>query len=156
MWKGLLLLALVLLLVACTRPVLPPDDLEAQAREIDRLLICPVCPGETLDQSEAGLAKQMRALIRQMLAEGKSREEILQYFVDRYGPRVLAEPPREGFSLLAWVMPGVGVAVGLALLALALRGLVRPRAPGLEEEPPLAEDLTPYLARVDQDLGPKE
>lgn len=142
--------------LACTRVVPAPDDLEARAREIDRLLICPVCPGETLDQSQADLAKQMRALVRQMLAEGKGREEILQYFVDRYGPMVLAEPPRRGFFTLAWVMPGVAVAVGLGLLALALRALTRRPPPAPEASPDPPEDLAPYLARVDRDLGPED
>ena len=90
----------------------PPYD-EGEALAIDRMLICPVCPAETIDQAQVEISRQMRDVVRQLLAEGASREEILNFFVDRYGAQVLAAPPKSGVNLLAWLLPIVGILVGI-------------------------------------------
>ncbi len=69
------------------------QDLEVQARGIARELRCPVCVSESVADSRAPLAVQMRELIRARLAEGESRDQILAYFADRYGETVLLSPP---------------------------------------------------------------
>ena len=110
----------------------PPLDesLEEEAQAIDRMIMCPVCPAETIDQAQVEISFQMRAVIREMLAEGRTREEILDYFVDRYGPDILAAPPKSGANLLAWILPIVGVAVGLGALFLVIRAMTgRNKAP---------------------------
>jgi cytochrome c-type biogenesis protein CcmH len=121
---------------------------------LDRSLICPVCPGETLDQSQVSLAKQMREVLRERLQEGWSNEEILQYFVDRYGPGVLAAPPKGGFNLVAWVVPPLAVLGGIGILVFVLRGMSRPSgSPG--EGPSVVQqkaETDPYLALVDREL----
>ena len=131
-----------------------PEELEAVAYSIDRSLICPVCPAETIDQAQVQLAKQMRALVREKLAEGWSREQILDLFVESYGEDVLASPPRSGFNLLVWVVPPVGVAVALVLLVLVVgamrRTTVSNRAVTVQ---PSDGELEPYLSMVDQELG---
>ena len=81
------------------------EELEKQAQEIDQMIMCPVCPAETIDQAQVEISFQMRAIIREMLAEGSTKEEILDYFVDRYGPDILAAPPKSGANLLAWILP---------------------------------------------------
>ena len=103
----------------------PPLDesLEEEAQAIDRMIMCPVCPAETIDQAQVEISFQMRAVIREMLAEGRTREEILDYFVDRYGADILAAPPKSGANLLAWILPIVGVAVGLGALFLVIRAM---------------------------------
>jgi cytochrome c-type biogenesis protein CcmH len=98
---------LAMAVVACGNSDTP--SLEEQAYSIDRSLICPVCPGETIDQAQVELARQMRLTVREKLAEGWSRERILQFFVDRYGEAVLAEPRKSGFNLVAWIVPFVSV-----------------------------------------------
>ena len=85
---------------------------EAEAQGIDEMLMCPVCPAESIDQAQVPLARQMRQRVREMLAEGASRQDILDYFADRYGQNVLASPPKSGFNLLAWVLPVIGVGGG--------------------------------------------
>lgn len=146
--------ALALATAGCVSPASPPS-LEEQAQDLDKSLICPVCPGETIDQSQAALAKQMRAIVREKLAAGESREQVLEFFVKRYGDGVLAAPPKGGFHLLAWTVPPVlvlGAAAGLYAL-LRRMGRQRPRrgeATGggdLEQK-----ELAPYLARVDEEL----
>ena len=87
------------------------------------MIMCPVCPAETIDQAQVEISFQMRGVIREMLAEGKSREEILDYFVDRYGPDILAAPPKTGANLLAWILPIAGVAAGLGGVFLVIRAM---------------------------------
>ena len=174
----------VLLIVALPSPVFgqtPPsgpaqeEALEEEAQAIDRMIMCPVCPAETIDQAQVEISFQMRAVIREMLAEGRTREEILDYFVDRYGPDILAAPPKSGANLLAWILPIVGVAAGLAALFLVVRamtgrskvpspsggGLRWGRSPSSAGEPageppttpPQDPELSPYLEIVDRSLA---
>ena len=127
---------------------------EAEAQAIDRMLMCPVCPAQTIDQTEVPLAKQMRAQVRELLSEGASRREVLNWFSapERYGPGVLAEPPRSGLNLIAWIVPGVVVVAALAGGVLTLRAMRRAPATAT---PTAAEsgDLQPYLDTVDRDLS---
>ena len=102
----------------------PEEELEKEAQAIDRMIMCPVCPAETIDQAQVEISFQMRAVIREMLAEGRSRQEILDYFVDHYGPDILAAPPKSGANLLAWILPIVGVAAGLGALFLVIRAMI--------------------------------
>jgi cytochrome c-type biogenesis protein CcmH len=89
-----------------------PADLEAE-------LVCPTCK-TTLDQSDAPVARRMKQIIRTRLAEGATEAEIKAELVSQFGRGVLAEPPKSGFDLLAWLVPlallGTG-AVGVAALA---------------------------------------
>lgn len=129
---------------------------EAKAQEIDRMLMCPVCPAQTIDQTSVPLAKQMRAQVRELLASGATREEVLAWFSapERYGPSVLAEPPRSGFYLIAWIVPGVVVVAGLAGALLTLRAMRGRRGDAAEESATSDRDgLQPYLAAVDRDLA---
>ena len=139
----------------------PYDEAEAQA--IDRMLMCPVCPAQTIDQTEVPLAKQMRAQVRELLAGGATRKEVLAWFSapERYGPGVLAEPPRSGFYLIAWIVPGVIVVAALVGGLLTLRAMRR-RHGDTDTNPvsdiagggvSASDDLQPYLDAVDRDLA---
>ena len=89
-----------------------PADLEAE-------LVCPTCK-TTLDQSDSPVARRMKEILRERLAAGVTEDEIKAELVAQFGPGVLAEPPKSGFDLLAWVVPlallGVG-ALGVGALA---------------------------------------
>lgn len=113
----------------------PPNaaDLEAE-------IVCPICK-TTLDQSNAEVAQRMKGYIRQRIAEGATAKQIKDELVDQFGPGVLAEPPKKGFSLLAWALPiGAGVlgafAVGGVAWSWSRRGRrdaeESARAPGLD------------------------
>jgi cytochrome c-type biogenesis protein CcmH len=130
---------------------LPYDEEEAQS--IDRMLICPVCPAETIDQAQVELSKQMRRIVREMLARGVSRTEILNFFVDRYGPAVLAAPPKSGKNVLAWILPAVGVLVALAGVLAIIWSMASRNAVQTHTESALDEDLAPYLEAVDRELA---
>ena len=142
---------------AAADPPPPTGYDEAEAQAIDRMLMCPVCPAQTIDQTEVPLAQQMRAQVRELLASGATRREALDWFQERYGPGVLAEPPRSGYNLIAWIVPGVAVAAALAGGALALRAMRRRAGDGgdggdggVADEP---DGLQPYLAIVDRELA---
>ena len=119
-----ILAAIVAASLACgADEELPP--LEARAQEINKTVMCPVCPGESIDQSQHPRATAMRAVVDEKLAEGSTNDEIRQYFVERYGPSVLLEPPREGLNWLVWIVPPVGLLSAALALYFVLRMAVR-------------------------------
>jgi cytochrome c-type biogenesis protein CcmH len=135
---------------------------EAEAQSIDRMIMCPVCPAESIDQAQVPIARQMRQLVREKLSQGASRQEILDFFSDNYGPDILASPPKSGFNLVAWVLPIAGVLAALAAGVLAIRSMTVRRpvgalagqaSPPLQLEQDLETELEPYLAAVDRQLN---
>ena len=145
---SILLMGLFLTLAACSSDA--PPSLEERAQSIHKQLICLQCPGETIDQSQVELAAQMRAAVWERLQDGWTREEILQYFVDRYGEAVLAAPPKKGFSLLAWVVPPIGLAGALVLLLLVVRSMRVRSDPPVETAEP--GEIGEYLAMADAEM----
>jgi hypothetical protein len=95
----------------------------------------------------------MRRLVREMLAQGETRDEVLEFFAERYGQKVLAAPPKSGANLLAWVLPGVGVAAALLAGLVIIRAMATRRGGEVVAEPSLEEGLGPYLEAVDRTLG---
>ena len=165
LYSCLLVLLCVAALTSAAYAQSPDPELEKEAQAIDRMIMCPVCPAETIDQAQVEISFQMRAVIREMLAEGRSREEILDYFVDRYGPDILAAPPKTGANLLAWILPIVGIVAGLGGLFLVIRAMTgRGRtspAPSAASGPTTAPseasatdpELAPYLEMADRLLA---
>lgn len=92
------------------------DTLEDQIAEISGELMCPVCEGQSVAESNAQLARDMRAVIKTKLLEGKSKEEIIDYFVSSYGETILASPPPRGFSVILWLLPVLSVLIGAAII----------------------------------------
>ena len=92
------------------------DTLEDQIAEISGELMCPVCEGQSVAESNAQLARDMRAVIKTKLLEGKSKEEIIDYFVSSYGETILASPPPKGFSVILWLLPALSVLIGAAII----------------------------------------
>jgi cytochrome c-type biogenesis protein CcmH len=121
----------------------------ANLPDIEDEVMCTIC-GTLLAESDSPQAEGERALIRKLIAEGKTKDQIKDVLVAQYGPRVLATPSGHGFDLLAWIVPGVGillVAGGLMFAALRLRR----RGNGDREPPP---DLDPADAdRLDSELS---
>jgi cytochrome c-type biogenesis protein CcmH len=125
----------------------PTDD---EVNRIAKQLYCPVCESTPLDVCPTEACRQWRDLIRTMLAEGKSEEEIKQYFVTQYGVRVLAEPPNR---LVTYLVPGVAILLGAFLLFRGFQMWMKPSAAGaarVETEQESIQD--PYIARLEEEL----
>ena len=115
------------------------DPLDRAVLEIAKDLRCAVCQNQPVAESNADLAKDMRAVIREQLVAGKSRAEIVEYFVARYGDYVLMKPPAERAGLLLWVAPPLVLAGLLAGAWLFVRRRTR-----------ISPSPTPALSEEDQ------
>lgn len=92
------------------------EDMENRVREIAHKLRCPTCQAMSVKESDAGLSLNMKQRIRELLEEGKSEDEILQFFEERYGEWILRSPKKEGISLLLWTLPGLIILVTILIL----------------------------------------
>jgi cytochrome c-type biogenesis protein CcmH len=122
---SLTMLAVVSLLSAPAFAVMPDEKLadpamEARAREISKELRCLVCQNQSIDDSNADLARDLRVLVRERLVAGDSNDQVLAYVTDRYGDFVLLRPPLKSYTLVLWAGPfavllvaGLGTAVYL-------------------------------------------
>ncbi len=118
----------------------------ASLPDIEDEVMCPIC-GTTLELSEAPQAERERALIRRLIAEGRTKEEIKDALVAEYGEEVLATPGGSGFDLAAWVLPVLGLLAALAGIALAARRLTR------RGEAPMPPPLDPAeRARLEREI----
>ena len=101
-------LFLAYLLMSCDSPD-EISELDSRTNALNKSIMCPVCPGESIDQSQNELAGHMRRIVREQLEIGKTDSQIREYFVERYGPVVLLEPSTSGIGLIAWIVPPVGL-----------------------------------------------
>lgn len=101
---GFRILVVLVLLFMATAAAAEPQDIEMRARALEAQLMAPCCYGQTVDVHDSEAARQVRAKLRQWLAEGLSDQQILDRFAERYGARILAVPPAKGFnSWLYWL-----------------------------------------------------
>ncbi len=141
--------ALILCLLLAASPalavqpdeVLPDPALEARARQISHDLRCPVCQGETIDDSNAPISRDLRLLVRERLVAGDSDAEVVDYIVARYGEFVLFNPRASGSGLLLWLAGPAMLLVGGALAFSLTR-----RKPKLEDD--LSEDGQARIAEL--------
>lgn len=142
-WLRALLLAICLV-----SPVmaLSPDEilddpvLEQRARDISTGLRCLVCQNQSIDESDADLAKDLRVLVRERLVAGDSDEAVRQYLVDRYGEYVLLNPRVSGHTLLLWIAAPVLLLAGLVtLVALGRKRRVADAGLSVDEQAALDE-----------------
>lgn len=154
-WVAALTIAIAVLAVACSSS----DDIpltEQRAQDLNKGIMCPVCPGESIDQSQHPLAVQMRGIVSERLQQGWTEEQIRASFVESYGPMVLLEPPRSGFNFLVWAVPPLAVALTVAALYMVLRNMRRPRSE--EREGALTgvqlsdEERAGYVRRIEASL----
>jgi cytochrome c-type biogenesis protein CcmH len=158
--RRLLLVLFGFALVAIVMPASAQGPVtDNDVNEIARDLYCPVCENTPLDVCPTQACQDWRDEIRQQLSEGKSEAEIQAYFVERYGARVLAAPPREGFNTIVYVLPVVAVLLGLVLFIRYLRSL---RAAGNDGTAMVAQETAPkpppaasdddYLSRMEKEV----
>lgn len=138
-------LALIVLLMSLIAPqmthAVTPDEilkdpaLEARARNLSRELRCMVCQNQSIDDSEAPLAKDLRVLVRERLTNGATDKQVLDFLVSRYGEFVLLKPPLQPQTLLLWAASPVVLVIGI----IALFVMARRRKAVISPPPPLSE-----------------
>ncbi len=147
-----LILALSLL-IALPALAVQPDEvlsdpvLESRAREISKLLRCPVCQGETIDESNAPISRDLRLYLRERLVAGDSDDAAVEAVVDRFGEYVLFQPPARGANWLLYLAGPVMAALGLLL---GWR-FIRSRRPADEGAEALSPDEKARLDRIMRD-----
>jgi cytochrome c-type biogenesis protein CcmH len=125
--------------------VLPDPALEARARALSQELRCLVCQNQSIDDSDALLARDLRLLLRERLKNGDSDKQVLDFLVARYGEFVLLRPPLGWHTILLWITPGLLLATGAVVLFIA--GRRRSRA--TLREPMLTRKETARLKRLE-------
>lgn len=160
--KKLLLPVILLALLAVTWTTAHAQDptpvkrvvSDDEVNRVARQLYCPVCENTPLDVCPTEACRQWREEIRDMIAKGKTDEEIKQHFVDYYGQRVLGEPPRTGTNLVMYIVPFVLVLLGGAVLVWALRSWIKPvaREQAAAQPDPQTKAGDEYQARIEEEL----
>jgi cytochrome c-type biogenesis protein CcmH len=155
LWFTGISILLSLLITLCMR--VPGEALDWQDVAAD--LMSPACPGRTLLNCVSGQAEQWREIIRQKLAQGETKEQILQYFVAMRGEEILAAPPKRGFALTVWLFPLLVIVNGAGLIIVLTRRWVRKRAAEVGSRsnadmasPPESTAAAPYRDRLQREL----
>ncbi len=151
-------LALTLLLILFFRAGIasPAESLDDRVNEIAHLLMCPVCQGQSVAESNSNLAQDMRQIIRKQLEEGKSKEEVIAYFVNRYGETILASPPPKGVNWLLWVLPGLAIVFGSLGIAMYLKSQSGKRPTDSGRRTEKAAGDSDYMLKLDEELKKHE
>lgn len=147
-----MLAAVMLLAIARAGAVLPDEvladpALEARARAISAELRCMVCQNQSIDDSDAELARDLRILVRNRLVAGDSDEEVIDYVVARYGEFVLLRPRFNLRNAILWAMPALLLLIGAGALWYA----VRARSRAAQRPAPLTAEEEAALARILED-----
>lgn len=138
-----------LLALAALAPAAASAAEQATLPDIEDEVMCPIC-GTTLELSDSPQAERERELIRSLIAQGMSKDEIKDALVAEYGEDVLAAPDSEGFDLTAWVIPALGIGLGVAGVGLAIARLARRR----DEDSNGGPAIDPgEAARLDRDMS---
>ena len=132
--------------------MLPNPVLEARAQAITSQLRCLVCQNESIDQSQAPLARDLRLLVRRRLVAGDTNHEIINYLVARYGDFILLKPPFEPQTLLLWFAPAIALAGGGFA---AWRAYRRVQSRETDVGPPLSEAERLRLAAMLETTSPQ-
>ncbi|RAI39484.1 cytochrome c-type biogenesis protein [Rhodoplanes roseus] len=127
--------------------VLPDQKLEQRARDLSQHLRCLVCQNQSIDDSDAGLAKDLRLLVRERLKQGDSDTQVIDYLVARYGEFVLLRPRLSWHTVVLWVAPALVLLAGAVGLVTALRRR-RDLAPATAATPPLSDEEKRKLAEL--------
>jgi cytochrome c-type biogenesis protein CcmH len=138
------------------------QTLDQRVHEVASQLKCLVCQGESVADSPAMLSLQMRGIIRQQLQSGKSEQEVIQYFVSRYGDRILLSPPMQGLTLLAWIVP-IALMIGGALLVFFILRSWQSHSGKEPDDPDKAnsanideQELAYYQQQIEQELAAED
>jgi cytochrome c-type biogenesis protein CcmH/NrfF len=148
MSRRLAIVAIAAALLSAWVPAASAAEASASLPDIEDEVMCTIC-GTLLAESDSPQADRERALIRQLIAQGRDKDQIKDALVAQYGPRVLATPSGHGFDLLAWLVPGVGILI--AGVAIGYFAVSRSRRRSGEPEPPALD--AGERSRLDEDMA---
>lgn len=114
--------------------ILSDPALEARARALSRELRCMICQNQSIDDSDAPLARDLRILVRERLKSGDSDRQVIDFLTERYGAFVLLRPPFGVGTALLWFAPIVVLAIGAVGLVMAMRRRQSPNSPDADSE----------------------
>ncbi|MBI3995533.1 MAG: cytochrome c-type biogenesis protein CcmH [Nitrospirae bacterium] len=137
-----------------TATTVEEEKIDLQVREIAKTLRCTICQNESIWESQAELAHQMRALVKERLLKGESPEEIRAYFLSRYGDYILLAPQKSGLNWLLWAGPFVLLAAGGLFLYRTLSGWVARDGAEKQDVPPPIDDR--LRKRIEAELHSRE
>jgi cytochrome c-type biogenesis protein CcmH len=151
----LIVLVVVLVLAPKICRAVQPDEImrdakqEARARALSQQLRCMVCQNQSIDDSDAPLARDLRLLVRERIARGDSDAQVVDFLVARYGSFVLLKPPFNLHTVLLWLLPPLALAAGaIALVLYARRRGNETNAVSQNDAMPLSSEEQAELARV--------
>lgn len=148
------LLVIGLVFILLTGSVLAQEPTDDEVNSVAEHLNCPTCQSLNLSDCNTQTCVQWRDQIRDLLADGYSQQEVLDWYVARYGEQVLQEPLKRGIGLYVWLLPILGLLAGTIWLGVILkRWSTKKEVPATTTSPEVNEnEADNYLRRVEQDL----
>ena len=149
---SMVLASLAIMVVSTVAPArAQAPSIDDEVNRIAKTLYCPVCPNTPLDVCNTQACVQWRAVIKEKLQKGETELQIREYFVQQYGEVVLGAPPAQGFNWLAYILPALGILLGVAIAWLTVRGWLARRTATIDSQE-LSEIPKEYTDRIEKDL----
>ena len=137
---------------ALAQPAADPAQ-EKEAKQIEAMVIAPCCWSQQVSVHQSPAADEVRKDIRKQIAEGKTRQQILDAYLAQYGERILAEPPARGFTRTLYVLPVLLLVLSGVVLSFVVTRMARqPALAGGSAEPPAAESRDAYGEKLNEEL----
>ncbi len=145
-------LSLALVVAPALAVVSDPQALEREAKQIEAMLIAPCCWRQQVSLHGSPESEEIKANIRRLLADGKTRQQILDGYVAEYGARILVVPPARGFNFVLYVAPWVFLVCGVGLVVFVIKRLRTPSADTVPAELSTAPEDETLSERIDEEL----
>ena len=111
---NLFILVYSLILIGCISDV---DENNNRNYDLYSKIMCPVCDGQTIGESQASIANDMKNIVDTYISDGKTDDEILKYFEDRYGTEILSAPPNSGSNAIVWITPFILISLSFIIFS---------------------------------------
>ena len=119
---NLFILVFSFLLIGCISDV---DENNNRNYDLYSKIMCPVCDGQTIGESQASIANDMKNIVDSYISDGKTDDEILKYFEDRYGTEILSAPPNSGSNAIVWITPFILISLSFIIFSVWLKKSVK-------------------------------
>ena len=127
-------------------------DNDDSFKDVAGELRCPTCTGLSVLDSDAKFSVQIKDEVKEQMDKGRSKEEILEFFVERYGPWILREPPKEGFNIIAWIIPFAMLIIGpMAIWAMVWRKKLTIDTFGVRSDSEIVEEMKHKLEAMNKE-----